>query len=196
MRFFLVVILQLTLVQFSLAGRPLLTDDATIVDDCQLESWWQHEDGDNALWFMPACNVAGVELGLGAAKTAKGNDNLYVLAAKTELKPLQLNGYGVTAGIEYEFPASEIQQGDTHVNFAFSKSWLNDEFVVHVNAGRVLRDNSQDDWTAGIAAQWEAVENQWLFCRAVPRRSRKTCLPSRLSYRSAARAITAGCKLW
>lgn len=163
MRFLSVFFLQLTVMQFSFAGRPFVTDDATIVDDCQLESWWQREDADNALWVMPACNVAGVELGLGAAKTAKGNDNLYVLAAKTELKTLQTNGYGITVGAEYEFPAQNTKHGDIHVNFAFSKSWLDDQFIVHANAGRIMRDEAHDDWTSGIAVQWEAAENQWLF---------------------------------
>lgn len=55
------------------AGRPMTTDDAAIVDGCQLEAWWegarqQGADRDT-FWLNPACNPFGTtEFALGAAR--------------------------------------------------------------------------------------------------------------------------------
>jgi hypothetical protein len=56
------------------AGRPLVTDDAGIVEAraCHVESWLQDESGSRAFWALPACNPAGnLELTLGGARTTR-----------------------------------------------------------------------------------------------------------------------------
>ena len=43
------------------AARPMVTDDARIVDAkaCQLESWVRHDPDSTQLWALPACNPTG-----------------------------------------------------------------------------------------------------------------------------------------
>jgi hypothetical protein len=83
------------------AERPLETDDATLVDEgwCQLESWVFHSRSAQRYWLVPACNPFGnLELQVGLAR-AQSDDgpwhNDYLLQAKTLLKPLEENGWGV-----------------------------------------------------------------------------------------------------
>lgn len=163
MRFLILLLLSFSFSSTALAARPFLTDDATVVDDCQIESWWQKEGGDSSLWIMPACNVSGVELAAGAAKTASGESNIFALSAKAELKPLQINDYGVTAEVAYEFASGSSLRGDTHVNFALTKSHMDDNVLIHFNLGRLLRYEQSNDWTAGVALQLETLENHWVF---------------------------------
>lgn len=145
------------------AGRPMFTDDATIVEQCQLESWWQRERSGNSLWFLPACQLAGVEWGLGVARPPSGEPQLYQLAAKTELKALTANSFGITAQLAYEFAAGSQQHGDIQLNMALTQSWQDDAWLLHLNTGRVQRYQQNNDWTAGIALQRELGANQWLF---------------------------------
>lgn len=157
------VLLALTSMGKAHAARPFITDDATIVDHCQIESWWQREGGASALTIMPACNFAGVEWALGGSKTARGEKNAYAFSAKTELKQLQANHYGITAEIGHEFAAGRSMRGDTHFNMALTKSWFDDQFLLHFNTGQVFREQAHNDWTSGVAAQWEVAQSQWLF---------------------------------
>lgn len=145
------------------AARPLVTDDATIVDHCQVESWWQRENGEPAFWLLPACNIAGVEWSLGAAKTGHSEPTQYAFSAKTELKPLEPNHYGLTVEVGHEFFAGSSLAGDTHFNFALTKSWFDAQLLIHVNAGRLLHPQAQDNWTSSMAAQWQLVQSQWVF---------------------------------
>lgn len=145
------------------AARPFITDDATIVDNCQIESWWQRDNGQSSFWLVPACNMAGVELAVGGTKTASNEKNSYTFSAKTELKALQPNHFGITLGVSHDIAAGDSLRGDTHLNIALTKSGLDDQFLIHVNAGHMLRQHGNNDWTTGIAGQWQAAESQWLF---------------------------------
>lgn len=72
------------------AARPLVTDDAPVLDpgQCQLETWIQHDPRHTHYRIVPACHVADDwEVGVGAARLhgrGGGNGvNLAVLQAKT-----------------------------------------------------------------------------------------------------------------
>lgn len=70
-RAFVVLLLPLT----ALAGRPLVTEDASTLDDkaCQLESWVDRTRGNvTDLSFVPACSWLGVEWQAGAVRTRLG----------------------------------------------------------------------------------------------------------------------------
>lgn len=157
------LLLALTSMGKAQAARPLITDDATIVDHCQVETWWQRDSGESSLWLVPACNFANVEWALGGAKTTAGEKNEFALSAKTELRQLQPNDYGITVEVGHEFPAGSSLRGDTHLNMAFTKSWFDDQFLLHFNTGQVFREQAHNDWTSGVAAQWEVAQSQWLF---------------------------------
>lgn len=159
------IILLLTCVISSIAhaGRPLFTDDATLVEDCQIESWWQREQGEHAFWQLPACHVGGVELAVGAAKTQSAEADLFVLAAKTEILRLKPDSYGVTLQLEHELAEGNAMRGDTHLNFSLSKSWLADDWLLHLNAGYLRRYQARNDWTAGVAVQRQIARTQSVF---------------------------------
>lgn len=156
--------LSMTLCSFNtFAGRPMLTDDATLVDHCQLESWAERQGGANTFWAVPACRAFGVEWGIGIAKTATGEPQQYEFAAKTALKNLESNSFGITAQLAYQFAANARQDGNWLVNLAYTKSLADDALRIHANLGRVQRDSAANDWTAGVALQYAVQENHWVF---------------------------------
>lgn len=145
------------------AGRPMITDDATLVEHCQLESWWQRESGDSALWVLPACTFAQVEWSLGGANNWSSESNVYAFAAKKSLVDFKTNHFGITAEVAHEITAGRSLSGDTHINLSFTKSWLDDVLLVHINAGRLFKEQHTDSWTSAIAGQLEISPSQWVF---------------------------------
>jgi hypothetical protein len=96
----------------ALAARPLVTDDARVVDPggYQVETFVKAQRGVKATeyWLLPAANFGGAlerfEFALGGnliRSDEEGNSNLVLLQAKTLLKPLETNGFGfaVTVGV-------------------------------------------------------------------------------------------------
>jgi hypothetical protein len=55
----LVIFFSFGLINHAEAARPMLTDDARIVDpkSCQLESWVRDSKHVTEYWALPACNV-------------------------------------------------------------------------------------------------------------------------------------------
>lgn len=53
------------------AGRPLTTEDASILEDraCQLEAWVDRSRAATEAWAAPACSFAGIEWQAGAARS-------------------------------------------------------------------------------------------------------------------------------
>jgi hypothetical protein len=100
------------------AGRPLSTDDATILGpkDCQLETWVDRSRVATGLLAAPACNFGGnFEWQVGASRThAEGSGALsqtYV-QGKTAFVSVDDNpwGVGLTAGVQ-RFPLRETESG-------------------------------------------------------------------------------------
>lgn len=149
------------------AARPFLTDDATIVDACQIESWWQGDAGEYALWAQPACQIGQIEWSLGTAfvRSDKGSTepSPYALSAKTVLHELEANGYGVTLAVGHDFSAGTSFRGDSHLLLAYSKSWFDDQLLLHANLGRLFTEAAAAEWIAGLATQWQTFTSQWLF---------------------------------
>ena len=126
------------------AARPFFTDDARIVDNCQIETFYKEQRtySGSEFWFLPACKVLGFEI------TAGGNriegDRNEVVQAKFLLKPLETNGVGYALSIG-------SFGGEPYFNAIGSKSFLNDRFVVHANLGD-FRD-SGGTWGLGLEAR-------------------------------------------
>ncbi|MEM5427916.1 hypothetical protein [Cupriavidus oxalaticus] len=128
----------------ALAARPLITDDARIVDpkSCQLESWMQVQSSGNEFWALPGCNPTGnLELTLGGSlqRVDGGTDFTNVqFQGKTLLRPLETGGYGVafTAGVIHH-PTAEQRKlfGNVYVNLPVSFSFAEDRFLAHLNVG-------------------------------------------------------------
>src|SRR5438128_843989 len=85
------------------AARPMITDDARIVDAqaCQLESWVRRNEHSTEYWAIPACNPTGnLELALSGARTNEAGETHTsdaLVQAKTLFRPLKTNDWGVGA---------------------------------------------------------------------------------------------------
>ncbi|AGW94074.1 hypothetical protein N234_28980 [Ralstonia pickettii DTP0602] len=147
------------------AARPLITDDARIVDpkSCQLESWMQFQSGGNEYWALPGCNFTGnLELTLGGSlqRVDGAFDATNVqFQAKTLLKPLETNGYGIalSAGAIHHPNAEQSKLfGNLYLNVPVSFSFADDRFVAHLNVGAnrdTENDQSRMTWGIGTETQ-------------------------------------------
>ena len=76
------------------AARPFFTDDARIVDNCQIETFYkeQRSYSGSEFWFLPACNPTGFELTVGGNRIERERNE--ILQTKLLLKPLEPNAGG------------------------------------------------------------------------------------------------------
>ena len=149
------------------AARPMITDDARIVDAkaCQVESWVKRNEGSTEAWALPACNPTGnLELTFGGARTwVRGEASGFTdhqLQAKTIFIPLETNGLGVGLAVgTVRHPHRELAQswpGDYYAYVPISKSFADDAWVMHVNLGAVRRRDerrTQGTWGLGNEIQ-------------------------------------------
>ena len=141
------------------AARPMVVDDAAITSpgNCQVESWTQRTSGQTEYWAMPACNVAGTwELAAGLGRIdPDGAGSAYgsgVVQAKTVFRPLEKNGWGIGLTIANQFRQGSGINGDLSVLFPVSLSLMDDQVLVHANAGwlRAHASGQQDGfWATG-----------------------------------------------
>jgi hypothetical protein len=126
------------------AARPMVTDDARIVDAgaCQLETWLRRNPDTTEAWSLPACNPMGnLEITAGGARTSGGGDSGLtdkVVQAKTLLKPLEESwGVGLAVGTDVHprRDGSRRWPGSPYVYVPFSVKAAGDDWIVHVNAG-------------------------------------------------------------
>lgn len=146
------------------AGRPMVTEDATLVDPktCQFDSWVQKNRHSTEMWAMPACNFTGnVELAAGGALTREaGHTHASDLAlqGKTLFKPMEPNGWGVglAAGM-VRYPKANAR--DWYALIPVSFSLRDDDLLVHTNLGW-LRDGRerQDRMTWGLGAELQLTQ--------------------------------------
>ena len=124
------------------AGRPMTADDATVLDPgtCQLEAWWQHLHDHSETWLAPACSIArGWEAGLSLVRTREpgspSSERLGGMYAKTVVRPLQTNGWGLGVVVAHLPLQAGSLAGDTSLNVPLTVSLLDDAVLVHANAG-------------------------------------------------------------
>ncbi|WP_085315804.1 hypothetical protein [Derxia lacustris] len=158
------------------AARPMITDDARVVDphSCQVESWVRRNEDSSEFWALPACNLGGFELALGGARgrDAEGTRTTdVVLQAKTLLKPLDVNGWGLGLAVgnvnHPSLDSSRAMIGDLYVNLPASFSFRDDAFVLHLNAG-LLREKAtaQARATWGLGSETQLSERFWLIAES------------------------------
>lgn len=154
------------------AARPLVTDDARLVDprSCQVESWVRHERDSTEFWMLPGCNFTGnLELTLGGGRTnsAGGTQTTDVqLQAKTLFKPLETNGWGVglaLGALRHPSRPDDRRWNDLYAYAPLSLSYLDDRVVLHTNLGVIReRDAGRTRMTWGIGAEAQLVERTGL----------------------------------
>lgn len=156
------------------AARPMITDDARLVDpkSCQIESWVRYNRDSEEYWALPGCNFTGnLELTLGGAygKDSSGSRTTdIVFQAKTLLRPLETNnwGMGLTLG-NVNHPAIQTDSnllGDVYLNLPASFSFADDRFVLHTNVG-MLHDKPArtNRGTWGLGSETRLSKRTWLI---------------------------------
>lgn len=169
------------LVPVAEAARPMITDDARVVDakSCQVESWVRMEHGRTEMWALPGCNFGSdIEFTLGGGRFRQ--DGLaasdWIAQGKALLKPLSANGWGaaVSAGVVQHRPFGvEGLTRDVYINVPLSFSFADDQFVLHTNTGW-LRDGAakRDVATWGVGTETQLSERVGLVAEAFGQVSR------------------------
>ena len=160
-----------TLVPAAQAARPMVTDDARIVDAkaCQLDSWGKDNRDSAEYWALPACNFTGnLELTLGGALTRMGGDIRTTdvqLQGKTLSRPLEANDWviGPAAGMVRHSQADAGKQ-DWYTNVPPGFSFRDDAVVVHTNVGWLREGETRRNClTRGLGTEVELAEQIWLI---------------------------------
>jgi hypothetical protein len=154
------------------AARPLITDDARIVDPkaCQLETWMRRNQGSTEYWALPACNPTGnVELTIGGARTRELGETHTTdvqIQAKTLFKALETNGWGTGIALgSLRHPKSKANPGfgaNLYTYVPISFSFADDRFVVHTNLG-TLRAEGESHHRIGWGVGAEMRVNASFF---------------------------------
>lgn len=133
------------------AARPMITDDARIVDAkaCQVEAWHRfNRDSQDRSWAVPACNPTGnLELsvggGQGVSDTPPGERQLAagLVQAKTLFKPLTPDGWGIglAVGRSFERTGQQPRAVSHYFYVPMSLALRGDDIVLHLNLG--VRDD-------------------------------------------------------
>lgn len=154
------------------AARPMITDDARIVDAkaCQLESWVKHPKGHAEFWALPACNFSGnLELTVGGALTRMDGGtrtSAQLLQGKTLLKPLESNGWGVALALGMSRdPRREAGGGhDMYAYMPVSFAFRDDRLLVHTNVGWLREQGSRGQHlTWGLSTEAQLQQHTWLI---------------------------------
>lgn len=151
------------------AARPLITDDARIVDpkSCQLETWVRRNVGSTEFWALPACNPTGnVELTFGGGMTRELGSTATTdvqVQAKTVFKTLESNGWGIGLALgNLRHPHTEPRHDFAANLYGYvptSFSFADDSVVLHTNIGAARPlERSAHRLTWGIGAEWKLHE--------------------------------------
>ena len=162
-----VLILSVSLVNSVHAARPMLTDDARIVDpkSCQLESWVRDSKHLTEFWALPACNVTeNVELTIGGSVEGERGHTSYaneVYQIKSIIRPIAVNqtGYGITLG-NVRDPKRSMDRAiqDWYANIPMSYPY-SDRLVIHGNLGVThLTDEHRERMNWGLSTEYNVNE--------------------------------------
>lgn len=156
------------------AARPMITDDARIVDAkaCQVESWVKGNKNSTEYWAIPACNFTGnLEVSLGATainEYGHTQNHGYVMQGKTLFKTLEKNGWGIGLAFGNSMqPRSDTQRHLLSSPYAYvpaSFSFADDRFVLHTNVGWLHdKPNNRNRATWGLGSETQLSERTWLI---------------------------------
>jgi len=173
MRLFAALFFLLAVTPAAHAARPMTTDDARLTDAgvCQVESWAHLHGSQHEFWALPACNPGGnFELTFGGALAwADGNQEsgATVIQAKTLLKPLETNGYGIGFAAGYATQPGSAHTGNPYFYVPVSFSLADDHVVIHTNLGYTReRENQENRLTWGVGSEVQLTPRAWLIAES------------------------------
>jgi len=156
------------------AARPMITDDARLVDPgaCQLESWVQFLRDETIGWALPACNPGGnFELTVGGALArpqGASTEGAYLIQGKTLFKALEPGGWGAGLAAGYATqPGQGTRDGSPYAYVPLSLSLADDRAVIHLNPGIIRRREIGDTrLTWGVGGEFALSERAWLIAES------------------------------
>ena len=169
----------------ALAGRPLTTDDAAIVEDkgCQLETWVDRSTSATAGWAAPACNFGlGIEWQLGFAHTRADGIEPFsdeYAQLKTMLRePTDASPWGValTVGAN-RHPGSATYRGWGNAYVLLPFTVTSGIYTLHVQPGWSRdRASDRDAFAWGVAGEAELSERVAVVAEAFGENAHKPYL--------------------
>ncbi|MGH8083253.1 MAG: hypothetical protein ACREP7_21935 [Lysobacter sp.] len=146
------------------AGASLYVDDAGIVapGHCQLESWLRASAPGREFSAVPACHVAGTELGLGLSDYAEpAQARVAAFGAKRVLHEASSQRWALAASLGANWNASRGAFDGWNFNLPLSfaadaaqrRRW-------HFNLGWSAPRHGRDALTAGIGLE-QALDSRW-----------------------------------
>ena len=158
-----------------LAGRPLTTDDAAVVEDkvCQVEAWVDRGRDATTGWLVPACNFGrGIEWQVGFARTRADGESAHSEAyaqAKRLLREMRDDspwGVGLVVGVTRR-PLNERERGWQHPYVLLPVTYAAGPITLHVQPGWA-RDRERGRHLAvwGIAGEYASSERFALLAEA------------------------------
>ena len=175
----------------SYAARPMLTDDARIVDPkaCQLESWIRDSKHITEYWALPSCNVSeNLEVTIGGSLEGENGhssfaNELYQL--KTIIQPIAINQTGVSIALgNGRDPKRTINKAiqDWYLNVPISYPY-NDRLVIHTNLGVThLTDEKTEKMNWGLSSEYNYNEHIDLISEVFNQSSNSTYFQFGLRY--------------
>lgn len=148
------------------AGGHHAVDDAALLEtgQCQLETWWDREDGgDRSLLHAgPACRLGAVELGLNVDRLrVEGNGATTIGGA--QIKWASAFSSDWSAGVVIAAAAWDRSPKFLGGSVVVPITWQTTEtLLTHVNLGREFWHHRPDTHRAGLALEWAPMD-AWSF---------------------------------
>lgn len=155
------------------SARPLITDDARIVDkgSCQLEAWSKTTKTVKEYWALPSCNFLGnFEITAGGTKSY-GVDNQQwgnqLIQAKTLFKEPSTNDWsiGFAVGQIKTNAYSENQKSkDNYFYIPITQSFNDDSLFLHINIGSSrVANNTSKTYNSGVGLEYQIASKSYLI---------------------------------
>ncbi|MEY3792421.1 MAG: hypothetical protein RLZ31_702 [Pseudomonadota bacterium] len=175
----------------SYAARPMLTDDARIVDPkaCQLESWIRDSKHITEYWALPACNVSeNLEVTIGGSLEGESGHSSFaneLYQMKSIIQPIAINqtGYSIVLGNgrDPKRTMNKVIQ-DWYLNVPISYPY-NDRLVIHTNLGVThLTDEKTEKMNWGLSSEYNYNEHIDLISEIFNQSSNSTYFQFGLRY--------------
>ena len=173
------------------AARPMLTDDARIVDpkSCQLESWVRDSKNVTEYWALPACNVSeNLEVTIGGSLEGESGHSSFaneLYQMKSIIQPIAINqtGYSIVLGNgrDPKRTMNKVIQ-DWYLNVPISYPY-NDRLVIHTNLGVThLTDEKTEKMNWGLSSEYNYNERVDLISEIFNQSSNSTYFQFGLRY--------------
>lgn len=159
------------------AARPMITDDARVVDrhSCQLETWGVYDGKISEFWAIPGCNLfwdieisAGVMMSNAAIEGKERGfiTQQFVAGAKYIFNDLDTQGfsYGIALGNAYNFRYSKYRN-DHYIYIPVSAAFFDNTLLLHSNLGYKLKRNENEPhiYHIGLGLEQQVSRRLWIL---------------------------------